>query len=89
MDPKKACLAVLWLACTACFFVEEESLWKLAGQIVFCGMLIIHALEWLAFRDLFKGSASGALGNLTGTLLFGILHIQDVRAEVAERSSET
>jgi len=87
VNPKKALLIVLWLICVACFFVPQENLYLLAGRIVFFGMLIIHAIEWLAFRELLKGSANGAIGNLSGTLLFGILHIQEVRAEVEGRST--
>jgi len=88
LDPKKAALVVVWLACFACFVVPVVTptvpLWVTAGQYLFWGLLIIHAMEWLAFRELLQGSSNGMLGNLAGTLLFGIVHINEVRAE-AER----
>lgn len=86
MDIKKAALIILWLASVACFFIHDETLVVLSGRVVFIGLTLIHAIEWLAFRDLFKGSKNGALGNFAGTILFGILHIQDVRAEVEDRA---
>ena len=88
MDWKKAALLALWLACFACFFVGYGTLWAQAGQYLFWGLLIIHTIEWLAFRELLQGSSNGMFGNLAGTLLFGILHINDVRAEVEGKRAD-
>ncbi len=87
MDRKKAALIVLWLVCFAGFFVQVETTYALVARFAFWGLLIIHAMQWLAFRELLKGSSSSALGNLTGTLLFGIVHIHEVRAEIEGRSA--
>ena len=89
MDPKKAALIVLWLVCFAGFFVQVETTYALVARFAFWGLLIIHAMQWLAFRELLKGSPNSVLGNLTGTLLFGIVHIHEVRAEVERRSTGT
>jgi uncharacterized protein YhhL (DUF1145 family) len=86
---KKAALAVLWLVCLAGFFVQKETTTAFVGRGLFVALLVIHSMQWLAFRELMKGSANGTLGNLTGTLLFGILHIQEVRAEVEGKSAES
>lgn len=88
MDIKKAALLALWVACAACFFIHNETLLVLSGRVIFIGLAVIHGIEWLAFRDLLKESEYGQLGNLAGTLLFGLLHIQEVRAEVEGRATE-
>jgi uncharacterized protein YhhL (DUF1145 family) len=88
VDLKKAALLVVWLASAACFFIQIESVLVTAGQVLFGSLVTIHAIEWLAFRDLFKGSKNGALDNFSGTILFGFLHIQDVRAEVEGHAQE-
>ena len=82
MNLKKSALTVLWLICFSGFVVQVETTAALAARIVFWGLLSVHAMEWVAFRELLQGSANGVMGNLTGTLLFGIVHIHEVRAEV-------
>jgi uncharacterized protein YhhL (DUF1145 family) len=83
----KAALALLWLVCIAGFFVQIQTTAALVGRIAFWSLLGIHLIEFLAFRELMRGSANGFFGNFTGTLLFGMLHIQEVRAEVEEQTS--
>ena len=89
MDPKKAALIVLWLVCFAGFFVQVETTYALVARFAFWALLIIHGMQWLAFREILKGSSNSVLGNLTGTLLFGIVHIREVRADIEGRSSGT
>ena len=82
MTAPKAALVIFWLVAFACFFVRHETTVALVGRIAFWSMLAIHLIEFVAFRELMRGSANGLFGNLTGTLLFGMFHIQEVRAEV-------
>ena len=58
------------------------------AEIVFWSLIGIHLLQWLAFRELLSGSRNGALGDLVGTLLFGIVHIHEVRATAETAKDE-
>ena len=88
MDLKKAGYLVLWLACAAGFTLKRGTTIATVAEIAFWGLVGIHLLQWLAFRDLMKGSRNGAVGDLIGTLLFGLVHVHEVRAELEASKSE-
>ena len=88
MTLPKALVAAVWLVTFACFFVQHQTTLALIGRIVFWSLLGIHLIEFLAFRELMRGSKNGLFGNFTGTLLFGMLHIQEVRAEVEGKAAD-
>lgn len=86
---KKAALVLLWLAALAGFFVQIQTTAALVARGIFVGLVVIRSIQWLAFRNLLEGSPNGTIGDLTGTFLFGMLHVQEVRAEVEAKSSES
>jgi uncharacterized protein YhhL (DUF1145 family) len=75
----KPALVVLWIAC-ALAFVLPESGWTGPGQMLFIGLVVVHAIEFLVFLPKLR-SAGGSLGHhFVQTMLFGFIHLRGVQS---------
>ena len=80
MSPAKAVVLIVWLLFFSCFFVATGSTVSLLGRLGFWLMATIHMVECAVFLPRL-GSAPGSLfDHLLRTLLFGFLHIREVRS---------
>lgn len=84
----KAIIGATWLLATACFFppLESHSLGGF-GRSLFGVLAAVHAVECIAFLGVLKKSPRPLIGELWQTFLFGIVHISELRAELAENES--
>jgi len=79
MSAPKVVLLIVWLLCIVSFFLPADFTSASLGRAVFWLMGIAHVIECIAFRKVLE-SAPGTLGhNLVQTLIFGVLHIREVR----------
>ena len=75
----KNAIVVVWVACLAAFFLPASA-WTVPGQRLFWAILVVHAIECVAFLPRLR-RAGGSLGNhLAQTLLFGYVHVRGVGA---------
>jgi uncharacterized protein YhhL (DUF1145 family) len=80
----KGILGATWLFATACFFPPLENGAAAGfGQSLFAVLVIVHAVECVAFLGLLRKTGRPLLGELWQTFLFGIVHVSRVRAEIA------
>lgn len=87
MHPLKIVLLVVWVACSAAFFVDSPATLARAGRATFVLMALAHAVEFAVFRERFQ-RAGGSLGrHFLQTLIFGFLHIREVRAPQSAEGS--
>lgn len=77
----KIVVGLTWLWGIVSFFVAPESTVSSVGQVVFWLLTVAHAVECVVFLPKLK-NAGGSLGNhLVQTFIFGILHVQGLKAE--------
>lgn len=85
----KGIIGATWLFATACFFAPLESTAAGGfGRSLFFVLVVVHAVECVAFLGVLRKSGRPLLGALWQTFLFGIVHVSRVRAEIA-RSGES
>jgi hypothetical protein len=71
----KFVLIALWLACAAAFVLPETQ-WSGMGRRIFVALLVVHAIEAVAFLPRLR-AAGGSLGShVVQTLLFGFVHLR-------------
>ena len=81
-------LIAFWIIAVASFFIESEAsgLFRLA----FWAVLAIHFIEFLAYSSLFRSSGGSLAIHFARTLVFGFLHILEVRlAKTAAEAGES
>jgi uncharacterized protein YhhL (DUF1145 family) len=81
----KIIIGVTWLFATACFFPPLNGMSLAAfGRSLFGVLAIVHVIECIAFLGVLRKSPRPLIGELWQTLLFGIVHVSIIRAELAE-----
>jgi uncharacterized protein YhhL (DUF1145 family) len=80
MSIAKTVVAVVWLLCFSCFFIAPSSTLSFVGRIGFWVLVVTHAVECAAFLPTLRSAPGPLAGHLVRTLLFGFLHVRDVRA---------
>jgi len=74
----KIAVLVVWAACIAAFFLPATSSLAVPGQRLFWGLLIVHAIECVAFLPRLRRAGGSLAHHLGQTMLFGILHARNV-----------
>lgn len=87
MSTSKTVVAVVWVLLFSCFFVATGSTVSLVGRVVFWLMAATHVVECAAFLQMLRRAPGSLSGHLLHTLLFGVLHIQEVRALLGRETS--
>jgi uncharacterized protein YhhL (DUF1145 family) len=83
----KIVVIVGWLAALSAWAIPTEALWAEALRVLVFVLLGIHAVEGLMLVPVFR-RAGGPLGqHLALTLIFGIVHYGEVRAELSAREA--
>ena len=77
----KAFVIALWISCIAAFFLPESSSLALPGQRLFWGVLIVHAIECVAFLPRLRRAGGSLASHLAQTLVFGMVHALKVGRE--------
>lgn len=79
MSLPKLLVIALWIACAIAFLVPAGSGLAVAGQRLFWGLLVVHAIECVLFLPRLR-AAGGSLGeHLWKTLVFGFFYVRDLR----------
>lgn len=74
----KLAVLVLWIACAAAFVLPESG-WTRPGQLLFLGLVVVHAVEFLIFLPRLR-RAGGSLGrHFVQTMLFGVVHLRGLQ----------
>ena len=81
MSAGKLAVLVIWLLCGAAFFVGDSTL-ATVGRWVFWILVAAHVVECAVFLPVLRKAPGSLGGNLFQTLVFGILHVQEVREAV-------
>jgi len=63
----------VWLVALASFFLPPSPL-HTAGQLLFWGMLIAHAVECLLFRRTLLATGKPPAGQFLRIMVFGVVH---------------
>lgn len=77
----KGILIGLWIACAAAFALPDDSLWATPGRWLFAGLLVVHAVECVAFLPRLRAAGGSLAHHLVQTLLFGIVHLRTLGAK--------
>ncbi len=77
--PKIALLAT-WAAAAVCLFLPGEGGPVALGRWLFGILAVVHAIECVVFYRLLSDAPGGLASNLLQTLVFGVLHVSEVRA---------
>jgi len=76
--PRIALLGV-WLLLAAAFLVGGDSTLAYYARIGFWVMAGVHVLECLVFLPLLRRAPGSLGGHLANTLVFGVLHVRELR----------
>lgn len=87
MPTSKTIVAAVWILLSSCFFVATGSTVSLVGRVVFWLMAATHVVECVAFLPMLRRASGSLARHLLHTLLFGVLHIQEVRALLSRETS--
>ncbi len=85
--PKIAVIAVWLLLASGFVFAPESGLSRIT-QAGFWLMLVAHGVEFVIFRSVFEGAPGTQAQHLIQTLIFGVVHVREVRAAAAGGASE-
>ena len=77
----KALVVALWISCIAAFFLPESSSLAVPGQRLFWGVLIVHAIECVAFLPRLRRAGGSLANHLAQTMIFGMFHALKVGRE--------
>lgn len=81
-------LVAFWIIAFASFFIESDA--SAIFRLAFWAVLAIHVVEFLAFSSLFRSSRGSLASHFARTLVFGFLHILEVRlAKTADEAAES
>ena len=81
-------LVAFWIIAGASFLIESEA--SAIFRLAFWAVLAIHFVEFLAFSSLFRSSGGSLGSHFARTLVFGFLHILEVRlAKTAAEAGES
>jgi uncharacterized protein YhhL (DUF1145 family) len=84
----KTGLIAFWIIAAGSFLIESEA--SAIFHLAFWAVLAIHFVEFLAFSSLFRSSRGSLGSHFARTLVFGILHILEVRlANTAAEAGES
>jgi hypothetical protein len=84
MSASKVIVVVVWLLFLSCFFVATSSTVSFLGRMGFWLMAVTHVVECAVFLPRLRRAQGSLASHLLGTLLFGFLHVRDVRAPTAQ-----
>jgi uncharacterized protein YhhL (DUF1145 family) len=80
----KIVIGLTWLFATACFFAPlDTSSAGEFGRMLFWVLATVHVFECVAFLGVLRKSPRPLIGEVWRTFLFGIVHVSEVRAELA------
>ena len=74
-------LIAFWIAAGASFFFEAEG--AALFRYAFWAVLAVHAVEFMAFSGQLRRAPGSSAGHFARTLVFGFLHILEVRTAAA------
>jgi hypothetical protein len=87
MSTAKVVVIAAWILLFSCFFVATGSTASLVGRVGFWLMAATHVVECVVFRPMLRRAPGSLAGHLLHTMLFGVVHIQEVRTLVSRDSS--
>jgi hypothetical protein len=76
----KNLVIVLWIVCIACFFLPASGI-TLAGQRLFWGLVIVHAVECVVFLPKLRRAGGSLANHLAQTMVFGLFYARDLGGE--------
>jgi uncharacterized protein YhhL (DUF1145 family) len=76
----KAILAALWIACAVAFVLPDDSAWATPGRRLFFALLVVHAIEVVAFLPRLRAAGGSLAHHVVQTLLFGFVHLRTLPA---------
>jgi uncharacterized protein YhhL (DUF1145 family) len=79
MSLAKAVVVVSWLLFFSCFFIATSSTVSLVGRSCFWLLAITHAIESVVFLPRLRSAPGSLVGHLARTMLFGVLHVREIR----------
>lgn len=79
MNAGKSLVAVVWILCISSFLMPAD--WNAAslGRMLFWGMLVVHAIECVAFRSTLKAAPAPLSNHVVKTMVFGLFHLREIR----------
>lgn len=80
MSASKTLLLFVWLLCVVSFFLPADFRAASIGRSLFWLMLILHAIECVAFRSTLRVAPGGFSHNVMQTMVFGLFHLREVRS---------
>jgi uncharacterized protein YhhL (DUF1145 family) len=89
MSTAKAVVLVLWLLFFSCFFVATSSTVCFVGRLGFWLLATTHLVECAVFLPRLRRAPGSLVGHLLRTLLFGFLHVREVRALTSQEASQS
>lgn len=75
----KFALVLVWIACAAAFVVPEAA-WTVPARRLFFALIVVHAVECVAFLPRLRAAGGSLAQHVVQTLLFGFLHLRTLRA---------
>lgn len=86
MSTAKVVVVVVWLLLFSCFFVATSSTVSLVGRLGFWLMATTHVVECVVFLPRLRRAPKSLAGHLLHTLVFGFLHVREVRAPASREA---
>lgn len=78
-------VGVLWLCGVLSFLLPAGSTGHLIGQVLFWALLGSHAIECALYWRSLQATGKPMAGQVLQVILFGVLHYQEVKKELAMR----
>jgi uncharacterized protein YhhL (DUF1145 family) len=89
MSVAKVVVVIVWLLFLSCFFVDTTSTVSFVGRLGFWLMAITHVVECAVFLPRLRSSPGFLVGHLLRTLLFGFLHVREVRGLTTQEETRS
>lgn len=79
MNTGKALVAVVWVLCILSFVMPAD--WSAAslGRSLFWLLIVVHAIECVAFRKTLKNAPGPLSNHIVQTMLYGLFHLREIR----------
>jgi hypothetical protein len=84
MNVPKLVVILTWLFATACLFVESDSIFITGGRVIFWLLAVAHVIECFVFLPKLKAAGGSLPTHILLTLVFGILHANELEAAAGE-----
>lgn len=86
MSPQKIAVLVTWVASAAAMLLGGDSIVATIGTGIFGFLVVAHTIECVVFLKELKAAPGPLGGQLVQVFLFGVVHMQELRAGTGDQS---